>query len=118
MKEIENILEFITNIAKQTNLLALNAGIEAARAGEAGRGFSVVADEVQKLAEHSQDGVTRISLILSDIQKDTNNAIHNIQNDTKEVQHGLQMVNETSVLFENIIDFAKIRIFFGLIHTS
>ena len=63
-KDISNLSESISEIANETNLLALNAAIEAARAGEAGRGFSVVAEEIRKLAEQSKDTVTKIQNII------------------------------------------------------
>lgn len=68
MDEINNILSHINSISAQTNMLALNAAIEAARAGDAGKGFSVVAEEVRKLAEQSASMTTQISRIISAIK--------------------------------------------------
>lgn len=70
-EKVQSIVGLITSIAEQTNLLALNAAIEAARAGEAGRGFSVVADEVKKLAEQSKESSFKISSIISELEQET-----------------------------------------------
>lgn len=67
--DITQVVDLITSIANQTNLLALNAAIEAARAGEAGRGFSVVADQVRKLADESKQAVKRTNTMVSQIVK-------------------------------------------------
>ncbi len=76
---ITQVVELITSIANQTNLLALNAAIEAARAGEAGRGFTVVADQVRKLADESKNAVKRTEMmtsnILQTVQQQEQNAI-------------------------------------------
>lgn len=69
VKNIDTIIEVITNIAEQTNLLSLNASIEAARAGEAGKGFSVVATEVKNLADQSIHAAEEIQKIIEDVQK-------------------------------------------------
>jgi methyl-accepting chemotaxis protein len=68
---ITQVVDLITNIAGQTNLLALNAAIEAARAGEAGRGFSVVADQVRKLADESKNAVKRTQAMAEEISRAT-----------------------------------------------
>lgn len=81
-EQTENTLkmtELIMNISKQTNLLALNASIEAARAGDAGRGFSVVAEEVRKLADSSQEAVGRIVEALGSMEKASSNISEKIK---------------------------------------
>ena len=79
-KDIDGVISMINDLANQTNLLALNAAIEAARAGEAGRGFSVVADEVRSLAEKTVDATARITDIVSTIQTSTSSAISTMKN--------------------------------------
>ncbi|MBQ3421370.1 MAG: hypothetical protein IJH34_06815 [Romboutsia sp.] len=81
---INSIVETISNISEQTNLLALNASIEAARAGDAGRGFSVVADEVKKLAEQSHVAANKIKYIIEDVKLDVHEAVLNAK-DVKEI---------------------------------
>jgi len=72
---VGDILKIVMQISEQTNLLALNAAIEAARAGESGKGFSVVADEIRKLAEQSAQSTGKIGNLMSEIQIEINNII-------------------------------------------
>ncbi|OIJ17508.1 hypothetical protein BKP37_03175 [Anaerobacillus alkalilacustris] len=101
--EINRILEVITDISDQTNLLALNAAIEAARAGEHGKGFAVVADEVRKLAEESRCSASKISSVIYEIIEDTSLAVKTMDNGTKEVKTGIEVVQETSLIIERIL---------------
>lgn len=101
-KEIGQIVDTISGIAGQTNLLALNAAIEAARAGEQGRGFAVVAEEVRKLAEMSQVAAKQISELIGQIQVDTDHAVIAMDEGTKEVKIGTEVVNNADRAFHEI----------------
>ena len=91
-QEIGEITELISDITEQTNVLALNAAIQAASAGEAGRGFSVVAEEVQRLAERSADATRQIAALVKTIQTDTQDAVGAMERSTQGVVEGTRAV--------------------------
>jgi twitching motility protein PilJ len=115
-QEIGEIVELISDITEQTNVLALNAAIQAASAGDAGRGFTVVAEEVQRLAERSAEATKQISAIVKTIQTDTQDAVSAMEESTRGVVEGAklsdaagqalaeigQVSNNLSGLIENI----------------
>lgn len=90
-QEIGEITELISDITEQTNVLALNAAIQAAAAGEAGRGFSVVAEEVQRLAERSADATRQIAALVRTIQTDTQDAAGAMERSTQGVVEGTRL---------------------------
>jgi methyl-accepting chemotaxis protein len=100
---IGEVIKVIEEIADQTNLLALNAAIEAARAGEAGRGFAVVADEVRKLAERTQQATKQITSTITQIQTKTDAAMRAMDSGTEAVQRGKAMNQQVGEALERII---------------
>ena len=92
-QEIGEIVNLIADITEQTNVLALNAAIQAASAGDAGRGFSVVAAEVQRLAERSAEATKQISTLVQAIQGDTQNAIAAMETSTNGVVNGAKLAS-------------------------
>ncbi len=90
-QEIGEIVELISDITEQTNVLALNAAIQAASAGEAGRGFSVVAEEVQRLAERSGEATKQIAALVRTIQADTHDAVAAMEYSTQGVVAGARL---------------------------
>lgn len=99
---IKDILKLITGISEQTNLLSLNASIEAARAGEAGRGFTVVAEEVKKLADQSKEASSNIDDIIQNIQKRAEATVIVANNASNIVEDQMRSVGQTDEAFKTI----------------
>jgi twitching motility protein PilJ len=101
-QEIGEIVQLISDITEQTNVLALNAAIQAASAGEAGRGFTVVAEEVQRLAERSGEATKHIGAIVKSIQRDTQDAIEAMERSTQGVVQGAKTADEAGQALREI----------------
>lgn len=101
-QEIGEITELISDITEQTNVLALNAAIQAASAGEAGRGFSVVAEEVQRLAERSGDATRQIAALVKAIQTDTQDAVGAMERSTQGVVEGARLSDNAGTALSEI----------------
>ncbi|HTM60523.1 MAG TPA: methyl-accepting chemotaxis protein [Burkholderiales bacterium] len=101
-QEIGEIVQLISDITEQTNVLALNAAIQAASAGEAGRGFTVVAEEVQRLAERSGEATKHIGAIVKSIQRDTQDAVDAMERSTRGVVEGTKTADEADQALREI----------------
>ncbi len=101
-QEIGEITELISDITEQTNVLALNAAIQAASAGEAGRGFSVVAEEVQRLAERSAEAAKQIGALVRTIQTDTHDAVAAMEKSTQGVVEGARLSDAAGAALNDI----------------
>ncbi len=113
-QEISEIVDLISDITEQTNILALNAAIQAASAGDAGRGFTVVAEEVQRLAERSGEATKQISAIVKTIQTDTQDAVSAMEKSTQGVVEGAklsdaagQALNEIGQVSRNLAELIE-----------
>ncbi|MBU2703912.1 methyl-accepting chemotaxis protein [Sporomusaceae bacterium BoRhaA] len=103
-QEINEIVNLISTISRQTNLLALNAAIEAARAGEHGHGFAVVAEEVRKLAEESNQAALKIGKLIQKNQMNMNQAVNVTQAGVEGIKSGMIIVDSAGETFEKIAE--------------
>ncbi len=106
-QEIGEITELISDITEQTNVLALNAAIQAASAGEAGRGFSVVAEEVQRLAERSADATRQIATLVKTIQTDTQDTVAAMERATLGVVEGARLSDSAGAALAQIHEVSR-----------
>ena len=97
--EIEEIINTIRRIAEETNMLSLNASIEAARAGEAGRGFSVVASEVSKLADQSKNSANSIDALIREIRENIDSVVSSTMENNEKLEEGVSVVQESKATF-------------------
>ena len=100
--QINSIVQVISNIAQKTNLLSLNAAIEAARAGDAGKGFSVVADEIRKLAETSSDSAAQIADIISEVNLQVDDMVSKTDESVTFIEDNASKVTASCEIFNHI----------------
>ena len=102
--QITVVSDLVADLASQTNMLALNAAVEAARAGEQGKGFSVVADEIRKLADQSKKSADKINALANDIQTAINRTVMVTDEGTKTVNEGIDLAQSTAATFAGVTD--------------
>lgn len=102
-QQIGETIGIVEDIAEQTNMLALNAAVEAARAGENGKGFSVVAGEIRKLADESKQATNKITSLIKDIQQATNSTVMATEESSKEIESGVKLADNINKNIETLI---------------
>lgn len=103
-QQIGETIGIVEDIAEQTNMLALNAAVEAARAGENGKGFSVVASEIRKLADESKQATTKITALIKDIQQATNSTVMATEEGSKEIESGVKIADSINTNIQSLIN--------------
>ena len=103
VQKIKEATELIASIAEETSLLSLNASIEAARAGENGKGFAVVADQIQKLANMSNESSSQIEEIVSRLMEDSNAAVDIMGNVAGTIENQTNNMNETKIMTDEVM---------------
>jgi heam-based aerotactic trancducer len=106
-KEVQGIIDIVTEIADQTNLLSLNAAIEAARAGEHGRGFAVVAEEVKKLSEVTKKSVSNVAHLILSTVTNVEKLSSSLDMINQSVHDGHEIMKQTDIFFEQILQSMK-----------
>ncbi|MDB9312075.1 methyl-accepting chemotaxis protein [Spirulina sp. CS-785/01] len=102
--QIGMIAQLVADLANQTNMLALNAAVEAVRAGEHGKGFSVVATEIRKLADRSKQSTQKINDLVADIQHSINSTVMVTDEGTKTVEDGVEITQKTADAFDGVAE--------------
>ena len=102
--EISRVIDIINTIAERTTVLALNASMQASKAGDAGKGFSVIADEIQRLAESSRDSTKQISTLVNNIQQETNTTIVRMDQTIKQVVDGSTKAEDAALQMQTVLD--------------
>ncbi len=102
--QIGSISQFVSDVANKTNMLALNSSVEAVRAGEHGKGFSVVANEIRKLADQSQRSAEKINNLVTEIQGAINSTVMVTEEGTKTVAAGVETAKKTDRAFSGVTD--------------
>lgn len=105
--EISGIVKVIGDISAKTDMLALNASIEAARAGEQGKGFTIVAEQVRSLADRTKTLTNQIEKLVTDIQKETGEAVAQMETQTQEVEAGARAAQSAGGTLENIVSVSS-----------
>lgn len=108
-RQIKQVLDFITSVAEQTDMLALNAAIEAARVGEQGRGFTVVAEEIRKLAVESAQAASEVGALILEVRNDIAEASGAISQGAGSVAMGKEIVEKMDHDFEAIANTVTVN---------
>ena len=103
-QEISHVIEIIETIAERTTLLALNASMQAVAAGDEGKGFSVIAEEIQRLAESSRESTGQISTLVRNIQQETNTTIETMDKTIEQVVDGSMKAEDAADQMQKVLD--------------